>query len=80
MVNPDKALTPEEQKILTGDVKIMHENFIYDVTRNRVISVEKVLDLADGSSMLSMQAKEMGLINEIGSWDEVGAFSRGEVR
>ena len=53
------------------DIKIMHENFIKVVAGNRGLDVEKVRQLADGSSMLGEMALANGLIDKIGGIDEV---------
>jgi len=68
--NPDKSLTEEEKSIFMRDTKIMHENFIEDVSVNRNIPIEKVRLFADGSSVLGNRAKELGLIDEIGGYDD----------
>ena len=65
--NPDKPITAEERALLMRDVNIVHENFVKAVSTNRNIPIEKVRALADGSSVLGEKAKELGLIDEIGS-------------
>lgn len=52
------------------DIKISHEFFVKKVAENRKLDVEKVKQLADGSIMLGMAAKENGLIDEIGGIEE----------
>lgn len=69
--NPDKPLTEEEKALIMRDLKIVHANFIKDVSVNRNIPIEKVRAIADGSSMLGEKAKEIGLIDEIGGYNEV---------
>jgi len=64
--DPDKALSAEEKELLMRDTNLMHEIFIRNVATNRNLDIEKVRELADGSSMLGMAAKENGLIDEIG--------------
>lgn len=64
--NPEKPLTEEEKKLLQRDVDIIHEEFIKEVAKNRGLSVEKVRELADGSTMLGINALSSGLVDEIG--------------
>lgn len=66
--SPDKPLTQEERNLFMRDLKIIHENFIKSVSENREIAIEKVRAIADGSSVLGEQAKELGLIDEIGDY------------
>jgi protease-4 len=68
--DPDKPLTAEEKELIMRDLKIMHEVFIKNVATNRNLNIEKVRKLADGSSMLGVAAKENGLIDEIGDYED----------
>jgi len=68
--DPDKPLTAEEKELLMRDIKISHEFFVKKVAQNRKLDIEKIRALADGSSMLGASAKENGLIDEIGGFNE----------
>lgn len=72
--DPDKPLTSEEKELFMRDLKISHEFFVKKVSQNRKLDIEKVKALADGSSMLGVQAKENGLIDEIGNRDSAEAW------
>lgn len=72
--DPNKLLTAQERALLMRDNKIMHENFIKAVAENRDLDLEKVRQLADGSSMLGEMALENGLIDRIGGFYEVGEY------
>lgn len=72
--NPDKGITAEERALLLRDVEITHKNFIEAVALNRNLSIEKVTAIADGSSVLGDKAKEIGLIDAIGSWQEAKEY------
>jgi protease-4 len=72
--NPDKPLTQEEKNLFMRDLKISHENFIQAVSENRNIAIEKVREIADGSSVLGERAKELGLIDEIGDYSDAGMY------
>ncbi len=70
MLDPDKPLTDEERTLVERDLKLMNEQFIATVSENRRLPVETVRALADGSSMLGEMAKEKGLIDQIGGYEE----------
>jgi protease-4 len=74
MMNPDKPLTEEEKALIMRDIKIIHEDFINLVAKHRKLSVEKVGQMADGSSMLGEMALKNGLIDKIGGIDEVKEY------
>lgn len=70
----NKPLTEEERFLFERDLAIVHEEFIATVAKNRGIKIEDVRVLADGSSMLGEMAKEVGLVDEIGSFYEVDKY------
>lgn len=72
--NPNKPLTQAEKDLIMRDLKIIFKNFIEDVSKNRNIPIEKVESLADGSTVLGLTAKEVGLIDEIGGMPEVEKY------
>jgi len=72
--DPDKALTYEERQLFMRDVNILSENFIQAVAENRNMDIEKVRELADGSSWLGAQALEYGLIDRIGGFFEAKEY------
>ncbi len=75
--NPDKSLTEEEKSLFMRDTKILHENFMEDVSVNRNIPLEKVRLFADGSSVLGNRAKELGMIDEIGGYGDALEYIKG---
>jgi signal peptide peptidase SppA len=74
---PDRALTADERSLIQRDLNITLQNFIKAVATNRHLSVEKVTALADGSSMLGAMALHNGLIDQLGTkqevWKKLGA-------
>ena len=72
--NPDKLLSQEEMNLFMRDLNIIHQNFIEAVSKNRNLPLENVRKIADGSSVLGERAKELGLIDEIGSLPEVEKY------
>ena len=72
--NPDRKLTGEERELLMRDVNIIHNNFVKAVAENRKLDIQKVTELADGSSMLGEMALASGLIDGIGGMAEVEEY------
>lgn len=75
--SPNHPLSKEERALLMRDIDIVHENFVAQVAASRHLPIEKVRALADGSSRLGVQAKEEGLIDEVGGLPEVISYLRG---
>jgi protease-4 len=78
--NPDKPLTEDEKTLLMRDVNIMYQVFIQKVADNRKLTVDKVKQLADGSTMLGSQAKANGLIDEIGDINSATAWLKSRIK
>lgn len=72
--SPDKQLTQEERNLFMRDLQIVHENFIKTISENRNIAIEKVRAISDGSSVLGAQAKELGLIDEVGDYTDAQVY------
>nr|MBP7967369.1 S49 family peptidase [Candidatus Woesebacteria bacterium] len=77
--DPEKPITEEERNLFMRDINIIYENFIQAIAQNRNLEIEKVRALADGSTVLGAQAKEFGLIDEIGSWTEARKYLEQEL-
>jgi signal peptide peptidase SppA len=67
MGNPDKSMTAEEKALAMRDIKDVYNIFVEQVAQGRNMTIEEVRVIADGSSMIAYRAKELGLIDEIGS-------------
>ena len=68
---PERALTADERSLIQRDLDITLQAFINAVATNRNLSVTKVTALADGSSMLGAMALHNGLIDQLGTKQEV---------
>ncbi len=67
-----RPLTPEERKYLTKKVKLIHEQFIKTISKERKIPLEKVRKFADGRIFTGEEALSLGLIDKLGNfWDAV---------
>ncbi len=60
-------ITPQEKELLQGVLDDSYQQFITDVAANRKLSVNDSKLWADGKIFSGRQAKELGLIDEIGS-------------
>jgi protease IV len=77
--DPNKQLSREERNLLMRDVNIMHQNFVKMVAINRNLDIEKIEELADGSTMLGEMALENGLIDRIGGMFEVEEYLKEKI-
>ena len=68
--NPNKPLTAEERTLFERDLKIINDAFIKIVAENRLLNIEQVSALADGSTILGSRALDSGLIDLIGGRSE----------
>jgi protease-4 len=68
--NPGRAMTPEEREYLQELLDSVHQQFVRDVARGRRMPEEKVREIADGRIFTGEQAKEMGLVDELGGLND----------
>ena len=61
-----RAPTPEERKILQGLIDDAYGQFVRAIAEGRRMPEDKVLALADGRIYTGTQAKEAGLVDELG--------------
>ena len=61
-----REMTDEERKILQGKIDTIHYYFINEIAVNRNMTYEQVEELATGMIYLGVEAKESGLVDEIG--------------
>lgn len=64
----DRAMTPEEQTILQNIVNEIYNEFVATVAAGRKMEESKVRVLADGRVYTGFQAKNLGLVDEIGNY------------
>ncbi len=68
ILSPDREMTPEERAILQGIVNQLYGEFIDVVAAGRKMDPAVVRGLADGRVYTGKQAKELGLVDEIGNY------------
>ncbi len=66
----DRQLTQEEKNLLEEQTFKIYEQFINDVAESRGLPVEKVKEIATGWVYLGTEAKEIGLVDVIGTYKD----------
>ncbi|MFA6088722.1 MAG: signal peptide peptidase SppA [Candidatus Woesearchaeota archaeon] len=74
MGTPLKPLTKEERDIEQKKLNLIHDYFIRDVAGNRNMAYSEVEKLATGEYYLGIEAKENGLVDELGNFDTVKTY------
>lgn len=70
MLNPFRETKPEHVELLQTVVDDMHRQFKAIVSEGRGLDEAALAPLADGRIFTATQAKNLGLIDEIGYWDD----------
>lgn len=71
MGSPFKEMTEEEKERYQHLLDTIHDIFIEEVATNRNLSRENVEEIATGEVLLGVDAKDKGLVDVLGSEDEV---------
>lgn len=64
----NRPLRPEEKEILQAMVDDIYQQFIETIAEGRNMPAERVKELADGRIYTGNQAKELGLVDELGNY------------
>ncbi len=64
-----RPLEKEERKVLMDTINDIYEQFIKAIVESRHLPLEKVKKFADGRVFTGRQAKEYGLIDELGNFE-----------
>ncbi|HMQ15320.1 MAG TPA: signal peptide peptidase SppA [Phycisphaerae bacterium] len=76
--SPLRSMTPEDRAVFQSLIDAMYERFVAVVTAGRKgVEPARLRELADGRVYLAPQARELGLVDEVGSLD--GALRRAKV-
>lgn len=67
ILSPERRMTQEERKIIQGMVDDLYNQFVAVVAEGRRMDPAKVRRLADGRLYTGSQAKELGLVDELGT-------------
>ena len=66
ILSPDKPLSDEGRKLLQGLIDESYKQFTEAVAEGRNLPVDEVKKFADGRIFTGTQAKELGLVDEVG--------------
>ncbi len=75
MLSPDRPITPEEAAIMQGIIDDTYEQFVQAVAQGRNLPEDQVRKLADGRVYTGTQAKQLGLVDELGGLHESVALA-----
>jgi protease-4 len=68
--SPFREMTPEEKRIMQEVIDNVHQQFVKAVAEGRKLDRSKVTQIADGRILTGEQAKELGLVDQIGNLDD----------
>jgi protease-4 len=68
--SPVREMKPEERQLLEAVIKNVHQQFIEVVIKGRRLSREQVEKIADGRIFTGEQARNLGLVDELGSFED----------
>jgi protease IV len=71
----DRPLGPEARRILTGSVEDAYRIFVGKVASSRKLAPEKADGLAQGRVWIGADAKDLGLVDELGGLDDAVALA-----
>ena len=75
MLSPSRPITPEEQQIMQGIIDDTYGQFVQAVANGRGLTDAQVRKLADGRVYTGDQAKQLGLVDELGGLHEAVALA-----
>jgi protease-4 len=68
--SPFRPMTDEEKNLLQGVLDSVHDQFIRAVAEGRKLPVDRVRELADGRIFSGDQARQLGLVDELGTLED----------
>ena len=77
---PGAPVTPEHLAYLTERVEALNEHFLKGVQAGRKMSMSQVRAVADGRVHIASAARSLGLIDAVGSLDEVRSKILGSIK
>ncbi len=70
MGSPDRKLTQRDREIIDALINDLQSQFVAAVASGRNLSVEKVREIADGRIFSGAQAKDLGLVDFLGNFQD----------
>ncbi|NLD36667.1 MAG: signal peptide peptidase SppA [Desulfatiglans sp.] len=74
--NPHRELTDKEREILDAVITDIQTQFVNDVAEGRNLTPEKVREIADGRVFTGAMAKEWGLVDRLGNFEDAVALAK----
>ncbi len=68
--SPYRPMEKGEREELQGMVDTIYENLIEEIAENRDLSVGYVKNISEGAIYLGVEAKDLGLVDELGNLDD----------
>ncbi len=68
MMSPTREMTPDERALVQAMVDDLYQQFVDVIVKGRHMDPAKVKQLADGRVYTGRQAKELGLVDELGNY------------
>jgi protease-4 len=68
--SPTRKMTDEEKALIQGIVDDIYDQFVEVIAQNRKIPLQNIFELADGRIFSGRQAKKLGLIDELGGFQD----------
>ncbi|MFO7832186.1 MAG: signal peptide peptidase SppA [Desulfuromonadaceae bacterium] len=73
--SPVREITPDEQRLLQELIDDVYMQFVEAVANGRNLDIDRVKELADGRIFSGRQAKEFGLVDELGGLQSAIEYS-----
>ncbi len=70
MGSPDRKLTQRDREIIDALIRDLQGQFVSAVASGRTLSVEKVQEIADGRIFSGARAKDLGLVDFMGNFQD----------
>lgn len=64
--SPTREMTAEERSLIQAIVDDIYDQFVRTIAENRKLPVQRILALSDGRIFSGRQAKELGLVDDLG--------------
>jgi protease IV len=77
--NPTRALRPEERQVFQALIDDVYQQFVEAVSQGRQMPLTEVRQLADGRIYTGRQAKELRLIDELGTLQDAITYAAATV-
>ncbi|WP_026999169.1 signal peptide peptidase SppA [Eisenibacter elegans] len=78
--NPLRQLSPAERQIIQNSVEQTYQTFTSKAAQGRKMSVEELQKVAGGRVWTGLQAKELNLVDELGTLDDAIALAAQEAK